>query len=146
MSAGKTTAEHPFAARKSMNQFNNKLFTGVVWVVGICTVIFIIALLFLILEKGLPKLDWGFLYGEPSEIEEGGGVGPLLFNSFYVLIISLLISLPLGMASGIIWRNSRRRINSSASSAFASKDWHPCRPSSSVYSGSCCSSNCSIWA
>ncbi|QHT62302.1 phosphate ABC transporter permease PstA [Paenibacillus lycopersici] len=94
-------SDHPFASRKSLNQINNKLFTGVVWLVGICTIIFIIALLFLILEKGLPKLSWDFLYGEPSEIEEGGGIGPLLFNSFYVLVISLIISIPLGMAAGI---------------------------------------------
>lgn len=102
MSQTKTSASaHPFAARRSINHVNNKLFTGVVWVVGICTIIFIITLLFMILEKGLPKLSWGFLIGEPSEIDEGGGIGPLLFNSFYVLIASLLISVPLGMAAGI---------------------------------------------
>lgn len=94
-------ASHPFAARRSMNQLTNKLFTGIVWLVGICTILFIIALLYTILQKGLPQLDWGFLYGEPSEIEEGGGIGPVLFNSFYVLFISLIISIPLGMASGI---------------------------------------------
>ncbi|MFC0329128.1 phosphate ABC transporter permease PstA [Paenibacillus sepulcri] len=94
-------AGNPFASRKSMNHINNRIFTLVVWCVGIVTVLFILGLLFLILQKGMPKLDWGFLVGLPSEIDEGGGIGPTLFNSFYVLIISLIISIPLGMAAGI---------------------------------------------
>ncbi|WP_258881633.1 phosphate ABC transporter permease PstA [Paenibacillus sp. sptzw28] len=84
-----------------MNHINNRLFTILVWTIGICTILFICGLLFLILQKGLPKLDWSFLYGLPSEIDEGGGIGPALFNSFYLLIISLIISIPLGMAAGI---------------------------------------------
>ncbi|MBB3072669.1 phosphate transport system permease protein [Paenibacillus baekrokdamisoli] len=84
-----------------MNHINNRLFTILVWIVGIVTILFICGLLFLILQKGLPKLDFSFLYGLPSEIDEGGGIGPALFNSFYVLIISLIISIPLGMAAGI---------------------------------------------
>ncbi|MFC4809373.1 phosphate ABC transporter permease PstA [Paenibacillus sp. GCM10023250] len=102
MSAEKsTTAASPFSSRRGLNRFNDRLFTGIVWAVGILTVLFIIALLFTILQKGLPKLSLGFLYGEPSEIMEGGGIGPVLFNSFYVLILSLIISIPLGMAAGI---------------------------------------------
>ncbi|BBH18953.1 phosphate transport system permease protein PstA [Paenibacillus baekrokdamisoli] len=92
---------NPFSSSKSMNHINNRLFTILVWIVGIVTILFICGLLFLILQKGLPKLDFSFLYGLPSEIDEGGGIGPALFNSFYVLIISLIISIPLGMAAGI---------------------------------------------
>ncbi|SFS56671.1 phosphate ABC transporter permease PstA [Paenibacillus sp. BC26] len=102
MSNGKgTSVPNPFAARKGFNHLSNRLFTSVVWIIGMCTILFICGLLFLILQKGLPELDWGFLYGLPSEIEEGGGIGPLIFNSFYVLAISLIISIPLGMAAGI---------------------------------------------
>ncbi|RAP77680.1 phosphate ABC transporter permease PstA [Paenibacillus montanisoli] len=96
-----TTAANQFAARRGFNQIANRLFTGIVWLIGICTIVFICGLLFLILKKGLPELDWSFLYGLPSEMEEGGGIGPLIFNSFYVLVISLVISIPLGMAAGI---------------------------------------------
>ncbi|SEM61475.1 phosphate ABC transporter permease PstA [Paenibacillus sp. OV219] len=92
---------NPFSSSRGLNHLNNRLFTGVVWLVGLCTIVFICSLLFLILQKGLPKLDFGFLIGLPSEIDEGGGVGPVLFNSFYVLFISLVISIPLGMAAGI---------------------------------------------
>ncbi|QYR23273.1 phosphate ABC transporter permease PstA [Paenibacillus sp. sptzw28] len=101
MSTGAKSSGNPFSSHKSMNHINNRLFTILVWTIGICTILFICGLLFLILQKGLPKLDWSFLYGLPSEIDEGGGIGPALFNSFYLLIISLIISIPLGMAAGI---------------------------------------------
>ncbi|KGP85146.1 MULTISPECIES: phosphate ABC transporter permease PstA [unclassified Paenibacillus] len=92
---------YSFAKRRSSSMFMDKLFTGLVWGIGIIVILFIVGLLFLLLEKGLPLLSWDFLYGVPSEIEEGGGIGPALFNSFYVLILSLLISIPIGMAAGI---------------------------------------------
>jgi phosphate transport system permease protein len=89
------------AAGRGINNFNNRLFTIFVWGVSLFIVLFIIALLFLILEKGFPTLTWGFIFGLPSEMDAGGGIGPALFNSFYMLIISLLIAVPLGMAAGI---------------------------------------------
>ncbi|MFS0726897.1 phosphate ABC transporter permease PstA [Paenibacillus sp. 1P07SE] len=92
---------HPFSSRRSSNRLYDRFFTGMVWTVGIAIVLFILALLFVILQRGLPQLDWGFLVGLPSEIEEGGGIGPTLFNSVYMLVISMAIAIPLGMAAGI---------------------------------------------
>jgi phosphate transport system permease protein len=86
---------------RSINNFNNRLFTIFVWGVSLLIVLFIIGLLFLILEKGVPTLTWDFIFGLPSEMDAGGGIGPALFNSFYMLIISLLIAVPLGMTAGI---------------------------------------------
>jgi phosphate transport system permease protein len=34
-------------------------------------------------------------------MEEGGGVAPQLFNSFYLLILSMVITIPLGIGAGI---------------------------------------------
>ncbi len=88
-------------ASRTINRINNRLFTALVWAISGIIVLFILALLILILKKGLPSLTWDFIFGLPSEIEEGGGIGPALFNSFYMLFISLVISIPLGMAAGI---------------------------------------------
>lgn len=96
-----SSSSNPFSGKKGLNRLNNRLFTILVWLVGFLTIAFIIGLLFLILEDGLPKITWDFLFGLPSEIDEGGGIGPTLMNSFYILFLSLLISIPLGMAAGI---------------------------------------------
>ncbi|MDB4868320.1 MAG: pstA [Cohnella sp.] len=90
-----------FAARKGLNHVNNRLFTIAVWGVAGCVMLFIFGLLFLILERGVPKLTWDFIFGLPSEIDAGGGIGPALFNSIYMLVISLIIAIPLGVAAGI---------------------------------------------
>jgi len=84
-----------------VNKMNNTLFNVLVWGISICVVLFIFGLLFIILEKGMPSLTWDFIFGLPSEIEEGGGIGPALFNSFYMLFISMFITVPLGLAAGI---------------------------------------------
>ncbi|APO47218.1 phosphate ABC transporter, permease protein PstA [Paenibacillus xylanexedens] len=99
--ANAVVPSYSFGKRRSSSMVMDRLFTGMVWGVGIVVILFIVGLLFLLLNKGLPLLSWDFLYGVPSEIEEGGGIGPALFNSFYVLILSLLISIPIGMAAGI---------------------------------------------
>lgn len=101
MSLATNAQKNAFRSAKSLNHVKNRFFTFFVWGVSAIIVLFILALLFLILKKGLPSLSWGFIMGLPSEMEEGGGIGPALFNSFYMLFISLLISIPLGMAAGI---------------------------------------------
>lgn len=61
----------------------------------------ILWLLLTILAKGLPGLTLGFLVSQPEEIDPGGGIGPVLFNSFYILFLSLAISIPIGLGAGI---------------------------------------------
>ena len=41
------------------------------------------------------------MFGEPSNTRAGGGIGPQFFNSFYMLVITLIISIPLGLGAGI---------------------------------------------
>jgi phosphate transport system permease protein len=79
----------------------NKLFLGFMWVLGVSTILFVLYLLFLILNDGLPKVNWDFLTSEPDQIEAGGGIGPILWNSFYVLILSLIVSVPISLGAGI---------------------------------------------
>ena len=54
-----------------------------------------------ILYKGGSMLKPSFLFGKPKISGAGGGIGPQLFNSFYMLIISLLITIPIGIGAGI---------------------------------------------
>ena len=60
------------------------------------------ALVFYVLSRGGAKLfDLSFLTGKPQQFKAGGGIGPELFNSFYLLFLTLLISLPLSMGAAI---------------------------------------------
>lgn len=82
-------------------QRRNKLATIGFYTLGVLVMLLIFWLLFTILGKGLPALRPEFLIKQPEEIDAGGGIGPVLFNSFYILIISLLISVPIGIGAGI---------------------------------------------
>ncbi|TJY39708.1 phosphate ABC transporter permease PstA [Cohnella pontilimi] len=99
--AAKAAATNAFSARSGSNRLKDKIFSLVVWGVSLVIVAIILGLLALILERGATHLSWDFITGLPSEIEEGGGIGPSLFNSFYMMILSLIVSIPFGMAAGI---------------------------------------------
>ncbi|MCR8630931.1 MULTISPECIES: phosphate ABC transporter permease PstA [Paenibacillus] len=71
------------------------------WAVGIVIILLLAWFLIRILGDGLPQLSWNFITGKPQEIVAGGGVGPMLFNSFYILFLSLLFSVPIGIGSGV---------------------------------------------
>jgi len=79
----------------------DKLATVVMWLAALVILGILIAFLVYILYKGVPVLSWNFIFGMPSEIQAGGGVGPQLFNSFYILFLSLLFSIPVAVGAGV---------------------------------------------
>ncbi|MBP2000429.1 phosphate transport system permease protein [Paenibacillus shirakamiensis] len=79
----------------------DKAATGLFYLLGAMVLLFVFWLLYTILSKGLPGINWQFLTKLPEEMDVGGGIGPVLFNSFYILILSLLFSIPIGVGAGI---------------------------------------------
>ncbi|KGK88438.1 phosphate ABC transporter permease PstA [Clostridium sp. HMP27] len=82
-------------------KFKDKMWTGILYVISSFVVLLLVALIGYILFKGIGTITPSFLFGEPKIGEAGGGIGPQLFNSFYMLIVSLLITIPLGVGAGI---------------------------------------------
>lgn len=58
-------------------------------------------LLIYILGKGLPYITWKFLSTEPSYLSDSIGILPNLVNTLYILLITLLIVLPIGVGAAI---------------------------------------------
>ena len=79
----------------------DKLATGVLYSIATVIVIILTALILFILVRGLPHVNWHFLTSKSSSYKAGGGVGIQLYNSFFLLIITLLISVPLSTGAGI---------------------------------------------
>ncbi|MDQ0285729.1 phosphate transport system permease protein [Desulfofundulus luciae] len=79
----------------------DRLATIMFWT-GAAMVLAILALLLgYILWHGIRVIDWHFLTAPPQTIVAGGGVGPQIFNSFYLLLLTMLITTPLGLLAGI---------------------------------------------
>jgi len=64
-------------------------------------VLILFSLLGYIIVHGYRAIDLQFLLREPETLRAGGGIGPNLFNSFYLLFLSMALTAPLGVLSGI---------------------------------------------
>ncbi|PWK16202.1 phosphate ABC transporter membrane protein 2 (PhoT family) [Tumebacillus permanentifrigoris] len=82
-------------------KLTNKLATVMFWAIGFGILSILAWFLWHILSAGLPHISWNFLTRKPEEMIAGGGIGPQLFNSFYILFLSLLFSIPFGIGAGI---------------------------------------------
>lgn len=79
----------------------DSLVTGILWIAGFLILGILASFLGYILYKGLPILSIDFIFGKPSDLEAGGGVGPQFFNSFYILLLSMLFSIPIAVGAGV---------------------------------------------
>ncbi len=79
----------------------DKLMTAALYAVAGVIVLLLASLLGYILFQGLPHVSWKFLTSPAKSFEAGGGIGIQLFNSFYLLVLSMLISVPLALGAGI---------------------------------------------
>lgn len=79
----------------------NKLATVVLYTIASIIVTILASLLLFILLRGLPHVNWNFLTGKSSSYQAGGGIGIQLYNSFFLLVVTLMISVPLSMGAGI---------------------------------------------
>lgn len=82
-------------------KLTDRIATLFFWGIGLLILGILAWFLWRILGAGVPHLTWDFITGDPEEIFAGGGVGPQFFNSFYILFISLLVSIPFGVGAGI---------------------------------------------
>ena len=79
----------------------DKLATAVLYTIAGIIVTILASLILYILVRGLPHVSWSFLTGKSSSYKAGGGIGIQLYNSFFLLVITLFISVPLSMGAGI---------------------------------------------
>ncbi|MFW7117563.1 phosphate ABC transporter permease PstA, partial [Streptococcus pyogenes] len=79
----------------------DKVATGTLYTIAGIIVAILASLILYILVRGLPHISWSFLTGKSSSYEAGGGIGIQLYNSFFLLIVTLIISIPLSTGAGI---------------------------------------------
>ena len=79
----------------------DRVVTGLLWGAGLLIIGVLALFLGHILFKGLPVLSASFIFGPSSDVSAGGGVGAQLFNTFYILFLSLLVAAPVAVGAGI---------------------------------------------
>lgn len=87
-----------FLAEKEMKEKKFKNALGIVSYFLFLPAILIILWLFI---KGAPALSWEFLMSNPTNGMTSGGIFPTIIGTFWLVIISVLVSCPLGVIAAI---------------------------------------------
>jgi phosphate transport system permease protein len=61
----------------------------------------VIAIVVYHLAKGLPYINWDFLSTAPSRLNETYGIAPMIINTLYTIVLTLIISIPIGIGTAI---------------------------------------------
>ena len=78
------------------------LFAGVLWACLAVTCIFLFMVLLVIVVQGLPRFDLDLITNQPSKINpETAGVQSAIFGTLWVISLTALIALPLGIAAAV---------------------------------------------
>lgn len=85
----------------SRRRLKNKVMKGVFFAATMVGVIFLIVLLFRIFSEGLLRLNWNFITSFPSRIPERAGILSSLVGSLYIIGLTALVSIPLGIGTAI---------------------------------------------
>lgn len=80
---------------------SDKIATIVLYLIAAFFVVFLCLFIGYIIYQGRERLNLSFLTSSPQFMKEGGGIAPQLFNSFYLIILSMLITVPIGLSAGI---------------------------------------------
>jgi phosphate transport system permease protein len=78
----------------------DRLATAGLWAIAVLVIAILGAIILHFLLAAVGTLTPSFLFGDPSD-SSLGGIGPVLFNSVYMLVLTLLITVPLGTLGGI---------------------------------------------
>ena len=76
-------------------KFMDKLMTVVFYCVAGFFILLLVSLALYVIGNGFRNFSFSLIFFE------GGGLGNLLFNTLYLVFLSLLVSVPLGVAAGI---------------------------------------------
>jgi phosphate transport system permease protein len=98
--AGAPTRGFVSDARVRTRRYADVLATVVLWTMAMSIIVMLAAFVIYLLYLGFHSLSWQFLTGPPSQ-GAGGGIGPEIYNSFYILVLTLIFTVPIALAAGI---------------------------------------------
>jgi phosphate transport system permease protein len=103
VSAGAAARARSVAANESVRvrKLTDAAATVVLWVMASSIIVMLAAFIIYIAYLGWHALSPQFIFGVPAETTAGGGIGPEIYNSFYILVLTLLFTTPIAVAAGV---------------------------------------------
>ena len=85
------------ASRRTWNRVMNAL----VWASAVLVIVLVAGILGMVLVRGIPHISWKFLTTTASVLKGTDGILPAILNTLYVILLTLLIVLPLGVGAAV---------------------------------------------
>lgn len=85
------------------------MFAKVCWAFTWLAVIVLLVLIFHVCREGVPYLSWDFLNNFPSRLASRAGLKSALFGSLWMICITALLSIPIGIAAAIYLEEYARK-------------------------------------
>ena len=90
-----------FGKRPARRRVYDGVMKGLVLLGAGLTIALLVALIGYILVRGLPHVTWQLLRTSPSMMKGTIGILPNILNTLYLILFTLLISLPLGVGAAV---------------------------------------------
>ncbi len=82
-------------------RFIDRLFAVTGWLVTVVSLFILALFIGVTLKIGIEKLNLDFLMGYPSRFPERAGILPALLGTFWLFILTLIITVPIGVSAAI---------------------------------------------
>ena len=79
----------------------NRVMTVLVWASAVLVMILVAGIIGMVLVRGIPHISWKFLSTTASVLKKTDGILPAILNTLYVILLTLLIVLPLGVGAAV---------------------------------------------
>ena len=79
----------------------DRLFAVLVFIAAVIGLVVLVVLLVDIARDGIPRLSWDFVTSFSSVIPENSGIYPALLGSLWLLAITAIVSVPLGIGAAV---------------------------------------------
>lgn len=79
----------------------NRFFTAAVWVAAALVIVLVAGIIVMVLARGIPHISVEFLTTTASVLKGTDGILPAILNTLYVIVLTLLIVLPLGVGAAV---------------------------------------------
>lgn len=101
MQAKSAAQAGPRIGHAARRRVKGGLIAGLMYASAAFTVLLLAGLLGYIFAKGLPAITWQLLSTKPSVLRDTIGILPNLLNTLYIILLTLLIALPLGVGAAV---------------------------------------------
>ncbi|HEY0897283.1 MAG TPA: phosphate ABC transporter, permease protein PstA, partial [Sphingobacteriaceae bacterium] len=92
-----------------INKFKNNAFRAFALISTMAGLMVLAVLLYVLIAQGLERVDFGFLTSLPSRMASRAGIYTALGGMVWVLILTILIAFPIGIAAGIYLQEYGRK-------------------------------------